>query len=140
MVTLAFVLTLVSLEFRNRYQVFNKFLQIENNLDEWITGEHVDVPFTTTAYKAKYRAHLLFITDFEKKTRDADIIPRLLKHMLKVARYVHYVPTSVVQCLFLYRKHAKVSGEGAPQASNISNDEIEAAKKEWADLVLTDDE
>ena len=36
----AFVLTLVSLEFRNRYQVFNNFLQIENNLDEWITGEH----------------------------------------------------------------------------------------------------
>ena len=62
--------------------------------------------------------------------------------MLKVARYVHYVPTSVVHCLFLYRKHAKVSGEGAPQASNISNDEIEAAKnlKEWADLVLTDDD
>jgi hypothetical protein len=40
----------------------------------------------------------------------------------------------------LYRKHAKVSGEGAPQASNISNAEIEAAKREWADLVLSDDE
>ena len=40
----------------------------------------------------------------------------------------------------LYRKHAKVSGEGASQPSNISNDEIEAAKREWADLVLSDDE
>ena len=40
-----------------------------------------------------------------------------------------------------YRKHAKVSGEGAPQASEtISNAEIEAAKQEWADLVLSDDE
>lgn len=39
-----------------------------------------------------------------------------------------------------FRKHAKVSGEGVPQASSISNDEIEAAKREWADLVLSDDE
>jgi hypothetical protein len=46
----------------------------------------VDVPFTATAYKTKYRAHLKLIMDFEKKTRDADIIPRLLRHMLKVAR------------------------------------------------------
>lgn len=95
---------------------------IENNLDEWVTGDHVDVPFTATAYKTKYHAHLKFIMDFEKKTRDADIIPRLLRHMLKVAR-----------------KHAKVSG-GASQASNISNAEIEAAKQEWADLVLSEDD
>jgi hypothetical protein len=40
------------------------------------------------------------------------------------------------------RKHAKVSGEGASdsQALNISNADIEAAKQEWADLVLSDDE
>ena len=42
--------------------------------------------------------------------------------------------------IFLFRKHAKVSGEGAPQPSNISDAEIEAAKQEWADLVLSDDE
>ena len=43
----------------------------------------------------------------------------------------------------LFRKHAKVSGEGATtqaQASKISDTEIEAAKQEWADLVLSDDE
>ena len=42
------------------------------------------VPFTATAYKAKYCAHLKFIMDFEKKTCNADISPRLLRHMLKV--------------------------------------------------------
>ena len=63
-------------------------IHIENNIDEWSTGEHNDVPFTATAYKAKYCAHLKFIMDFEKKTREANIIPRLLKHMLKQARYV----------------------------------------------------
>jgi hypothetical protein len=40
----------------------------------------------------------------------------------------------------LYRKHAKVSGEAGLQASKITNAEIEAAKQEWADLVLSDDE
>ena len=30
---------------------------------------------------------------------------------------------------YLYRKYVKVSGEGAPQASNISNAEIEAANR-----------
>ncbi|KAF8972033.1 hypothetical protein BDZ97DRAFT_1901252 [Flammula alnicola] len=96
---------------------------IENNLDEWVTGEHVDVPFTAAAYKAKYRTHLKRIMDFEKKTCEADIIPRLLRHMLKAAR-----------------KHAKVSEEGAPQVANISDAEIEAAKQEWEGLVLSDDE
>ena len=63
-------------------------IQIENNLDEWITGEHIDVPFTATAYKAKYCAHLKFIMDFKKKTHEANIILRLLKHMFKQAQYV----------------------------------------------------
>jgi hypothetical protein len=40
----------------------------------------------------------------------------------------------------LFRKHAKVSREGAMQVSNISEAEIEAAKEEWATLVLSDDE
>lgn len=75
-------------------------LQIQNNLDEWVTGEHVDVPFTATAYKAKYRAHLKFIIDFEKKTHDANIIPRLLRHMLKVARCVHLSLTGAVSITY----------------------------------------
>jgi hypothetical protein len=69
--------------------VYYLIFQIENNFDEWVTGEHIDVPFTTTAYKAKYRTHLKRITDFEKKTHEANIIPRLFKHMLKSARFVH---------------------------------------------------
>jgi hypothetical protein len=53
-----------------------------------------------------------------------------------------YLANSAIAILIsLFRKHAKVSGEGATtQASNISDTEIEAAKQEWADLVLSDDE
>ena len=40
----------------------------------------------------------------------------------------------------LFSKHAKVSGEGAAHASNLSDTEIEAAKQEWANLVLSDED
>ena len=48
--------------------------------------------------------------------------------------------TIMVVLTTLYRKHAKVSREGASQPSNISNDKIKVAKREWANLVLSDDE
>jgi hypothetical protein len=105
-----------------------------------VTGEHVDVPFTAAANKVKYRAHLKHLMDFEKKTREADIVPRLLRHMLKAARCVLCICFTKPLLNPLYRKHAKVSDEGALQASNISEAEIEAAKEEWADLVLSDEE
>jgi hypothetical protein len=47
---------------------------------------------------------------------------------------------AVSKLISLFRKHAKVSGEGATQLSNISDTKIEAAKKEWAVLVLSDED
>lgn len=64
----------------------NLYQQAENCIDEWQTGEHVDVQFTATAYKHKFNAHLKQITEFEKKTQESDIIPRLLKYILKQAK------------------------------------------------------
>lgn len=99
MVTMAFDLTVVSFICEITFKLFiflTNTCQIENNLDEWVTGEHVDVPFTATTYKSKYCAHFKRITDFEKKTHNANIIPRLLKHILKAARWVL---TSIIQCL-----------------------------------------
>ena len=61
-------------------------VQIENNLDEWVTGEHVSVPFTQAAYEQKYDAHLKRLKDFEERTKDSDIMPRIRKHLLKMAR------------------------------------------------------
>jgi hypothetical protein len=48
--------------------------------------------------------------------------------------------SAVAKLISLFRKHAKVSGEKATQAANLSEAEIEAAKQEWAVLVLSDDE
>ncbi|EDR04612.1 uncharacterized protein LACBIDRAFT_330425 [Laccaria bicolor S238N-H82] len=61
----------------------------ESCIDEWQTGEHVDVQFTATAYKHKFNAHLKQIIEFEKKTQESKIIPRLLKHILKLAKLGH---------------------------------------------------
>ena len=59
---------------------------------------------------------------------------------LKLLGMSFLIGAIITVVLTLYRKHAKVSREGVSQPSNISNDEIEVAKREWADLVLSDDE
>ena len=61
-------------------------VQIENNLDEWVTGEHVSVAFSQVAYEQKYLSHLKRLEDFNEKTKESDIIPRIRKHLLKMAR------------------------------------------------------
>ena len=63
-------------------------VQIENNLDEWVTGEHVTVAFSQNAYEQKYLAHVKRLKDFEEKTKESNFIPWLRKHLLKMARYV----------------------------------------------------
>ena len=62
--------------------------QIENNLDEWVTGEHISVAFSQTAYEQKYLAHIKRLNDFDKRTKEANIVPWIRKHLLKMARYV----------------------------------------------------
>ncbi|CAA7270374.1 unnamed protein product [Cyclocybe aegerita] len=100
---------------------------VENNLDdsddEWVTGEQSDVPFTMAAYKSKYQAHLQQLTDFARKMKEAEIIPQLCRHMLKAAR-----------------KHACIEdATGVGSTNELADADIEAAKREWEDLVLSDD-
>ncbi|EDR12564.1 uncharacterized protein LACBIDRAFT_323111 [Laccaria bicolor S238N-H82] len=87
------------------------------------TSKHVDVQFTTTVYKHKFNAHLKQIIKFEKKTQESKIIPCLLKHILKLAK-----------------KHAKVVDAPDTVALQLTEDDIEAAKKEWENMVFSDDE
>ena len=63
-------------------------VQIENNLDEWVTGEHVSVAFSQSTYEQKYLTHLKRLKDFDERTKDSNIVPRIRKHLLKMARYV----------------------------------------------------
>lgn len=61
-------------------------LQVECCLDELQTGEHVDVPFSANVYQPRFVAILQMLLDFDKKTKDANIVPRLCKHLLKNAQ------------------------------------------------------
>lgn len=63
-------------------------VQIENNLDEWVTGEHVSVAFSQSTYEQKYLAHLKRLKDFDERTKESNIVPRIRRHLLKMARYV----------------------------------------------------
>ena len=47
---------------------------------------HNLVAFSQNAYQPKYLANLKCLTDFDEKTKEANIVPRLRKHMLKMAR------------------------------------------------------
>ena len=62
--------------------------QIDNCLNEWQTGEHVDVQFSAAAYKNKFIAHLKWLEDFAEKTKDVNIVSCLRKHLLKMAKYI----------------------------------------------------
>ncbi|EDR00267.1 uncharacterized protein LACBIDRAFT_334248 [Laccaria bicolor S238N-H82] len=106
---------------------------IDNCLDEWQTGEHVDVQFSAATYKNKFIAHLKRLEDFAEKTKDANIVSRLRKHLLKMANFGTNSNN--------VRKHAKA--DDAPQviqAARVTEDEVEAAKKEWEGLVLSEEE
>ncbi|RDB18461.1 hypothetical protein Hypma_000275 [Hypsizygus marmoreus] len=96
---------------------------IECCLHEWQTGEHVDVPFSASVYHDRFLAHLKTLQEFEAKTKDMDIMLRLRRHILKVAR-----------------KHAKVDDAPAAQTVQLAETDFEAAKKEWESLVLSDEE
>ena len=63
-------------------------VQIENNLDEWVTGKHISIAFSQMAYEQKYLMHLKCLRDFDERTKDSNIVPRIRKHLLKMARYV----------------------------------------------------
>ncbi|EDR02565.1 uncharacterized protein LACBIDRAFT_332394 [Laccaria bicolor S238N-H82] len=72
---------------------------VENCLDEWQTGEHIDVPFTTAAYKPKFTTNLKQLIVFDNKTKESNIVPCLLKHMLKMARKLFY-GGSIASCSY----------------------------------------
>ena len=46
--------------------------------------------FSQTAYEQKYLVHLKHLKDFEEKTKDSNIVPRIRKHLLKMGRYITF--------------------------------------------------
>ena len=61
--------------------------------------------------------------------------------MLKMARYVIITGKCDFLFNFLYRKHAKVNESGVKtKPAELSQDDVEAAKKEWENIILSEGE
>ncbi|KAJ7588278.1 hypothetical protein C8J56DRAFT_941262 [Mycena floridula] len=96
---------------------------IECCLDEWQSGEHVNVQFTANVYQEKYEAHLKTLKAFHARTKDANIIPKMCVRLLKNAR-----------------KHAKIVDTVAAHVMQLDDLDLEAAMKDWANVNSDDDE
>ncbi|KAF5328972.1 hypothetical protein D9611_013502 [Ephemerocybe angulata] len=86
---------------------------IECVLDEWVSGEHVEVQFSANSYHAKYDQHIATLEAFDENTAEDRILPRLLEHILKVSR-----------------KHAKVIEHPASRKVTLSAIDFDPAKDE----------
>ncbi|PBK87910.1 hypothetical protein ARMGADRAFT_938188, partial [Armillaria gallica] len=62
------------------------FMVIECCLDEWQTGQHVNIQFTAASYKEKYNGHLKTLQNFDQRTEEVGIIPKLCQNLTKKAR------------------------------------------------------
>jgi hypothetical protein len=81
------------------------------------------------------------LRDFDEKTKDSNIVPRIRKHLLKMARYVSITKCKGSRYMKVFRKHAKVDEAGLKsKPAELSHDDIETAKKEWESIVLSEGE
>ncbi|KAG6839010.1 hypothetical protein C0991_006603, partial [Blastosporella zonata] len=94
---------------------------IECCLEEWQSGEYHDVTFLVTAYQTKYKAHLAALREFDVKTKEHNIVPRLRKHLLRNAR-----------------KHAKV--DTTVTTVQLGDEDFAASQNEWNNMVFSDEE
>ncbi|KAK0431830.1 hypothetical protein EV421DRAFT_1720165 [Armillaria borealis] len=99
------------------------FTVIECCLDEWQTGQHVDMQFTAASYKHKYENYLKTLQDFDKQMKDIGIIPKLRQSLTKWAR-----------------KHTKILDQPAVRIVQIDDIDIESVKKDWEGFDDLDEE
>ncbi|KAJ8521883.1 hypothetical protein ONZ45_g1434 [Pleurotus djamor] len=85
---------------------------VENVLDEWLTGEHVDMPFSAHNYRDKYHAHLQTLRNFQAHA--PGVVLQLRKRLLTHAR-----------------RYAKVDEASAEPRPGLNADDFEAALQEW---------
>ncbi|TEB37166.1 hypothetical protein FA13DRAFT_1622236, partial [Coprinellus micaceus] len=97
------------------------FTAIECILDQWVTGEFVELKFASSVYQEKYEAHIANLEAFEKQSTASKIIPQLCEHLLKTAR-----------------RHAKVTDIQHERHATFTDDDINAAVEDWNEFPLSD--
>ncbi|KAF5309284.1 hypothetical protein D9611_014658 [Ephemerocybe angulata] len=92
---------------------------IQGSLDEWQSGTHRHVDFSAAGYYGKYLQNLDNLQQFELKTKEEQILPRLRRHLLRTAR-----------------RHAGAGEVIYNTDSPLSNSVVESAKMDWKDMLL----
>ncbi|KAI0696363.1 hypothetical protein BC835DRAFT_1230411, partial [Cytidiella melzeri] len=87
---------------------------VENVLDEWLTGEHVDIPFSAHGYREKFNVNLKTLKDFAEHTQALGIVTQLRKRLLNTAR-----------------RYAKVDENTLEERPGLVTSDFEAARREW---------
>ncbi|KAH9959202.1 hypothetical protein BC827DRAFT_1135032 [Russula dissimulans] len=99
---------------------------IENCINEYQVGTFKEITFSGSAYKSRYLAHVGYFEDLTLKTKQNSVIPRLRQHLLRLA------------CRNLFRKHAKAK-TNSTYVVVIEDTKVEAAKKDWENIMLSDE-
>ncbi|KAJ6472165.1 hypothetical protein C8R47DRAFT_987947, partial [Mycena vitilis] len=113
-------------------------LQVENHIDERLTGVRTDIPFTANDYRSVYEAHVKSLEEIAAHTEKYQVLDRILKRLHSVARYVPYqlfqmftdAPSSF---------HSGVQPLNTPSTSTFSKQVLDAALKEYEEGSTTDD-
>ncbi|KAK6987696.1 hypothetical protein R3P38DRAFT_3332501 [Favolaschia claudopus] len=103
--------------------------QIENTIDEYLTGIKTDVPFTTTEYRTLYDTHLHSLLDFDKHTAKYNLLDKILTRLHDEGRFhsgaqpIADAPTSSLSKSVLDAALKEYEEEGS---DNEDDDEMEA--------------
>ncbi|KAJ7886424.1 hypothetical protein B0H14DRAFT_3730669 [Mycena olivaceomarginata] len=97
--------------------------EVENTIDEYLTGVRIDIPFTANDYRSVYATHLKSLQDFEAHTAKYGLLDKILTRMHNIGRFhsgaqpIAVVPTAV-----------------------LSKEVLDAALKEWEEDEETETE
>ncbi|KAK7007331.1 hypothetical protein R3P38DRAFT_3281561 [Favolaschia claudopus] len=104
------------------------FSQIENTIDEYLTGIKTEVPFTTTEYRTVYDTHLHSLLDFDKHTAKYYLLDKILTRLHDEGRFhsgaqpIADAPTSSLSKSVLDAALKEYEEEGS---DNEDDDEME---------------
>lgn len=96
-------------------------------LEEWQTGEFIDLPFTETKYSSSFDTHLESIRNLELKPGGSEFLLKLRRKLHRLARYVVNVICHAQSDTMFCRVHSKAPIGGIASSSVYTDDDFRAA-------------
>ena len=109
------------------------YCQIENCIDEWLSGTHISIDFSRKEYQDIYLSWIKELDNFNKYTKKHDLLDKILVKIHNRGRYVwclvqwHTILTKPVS----HRFHARAIPVSRLDLPKIPYHAFEAAMKEY---------